>query len=94
MTKTHFHHRTWRELMKHKLAYTILVVGLVALVWLFIWAGQRLAVQRVVIMTLGIFYAAWGIVTHVSSKKVNTSLVLEYIVVSVLAVVSLLLLTI
>ena len=94
MTQTHFHHRAWKEVVSHKVAYTILLLGLLSFVCLFVWAGQRLVVQRSVMIGLGVFYAAWGVVTHVSSRRVTNLLLLEYFVVSALATVILLLLTI
>jgi len=94
MTQTHFHHRAWRELISHKLTYTVLLLGLLTFVWLFIWAGQRLVIQRYIMISLGVFYILWGLVTHISSRRVTNLLILEYIVVGVLASASLLLLTI
>ncbi|MBU0978401.1 MAG: hypothetical protein ABIJ03_00880 [Patescibacteria group bacterium] len=94
MTQTHFHHRVWRELISHKLSYTVLALGLLGFIWLFIWVGQQLVMQRYIMIGLGVFYVIWGVVTHVSNQRITSQLILEYLVVGILASASLLLLTI
>ncbi len=83
-----------QELKKHKIAYTILVVGLLTGVTLFLGTWPNVLYQRIVILSLGIFYFCWGVATHVKTSFVTRQVILEYLGVSVLGMVVLGLLTI
>ncbi len=82
-----------KELNKHKLAYLILVIGLVLGIILFLgsWPDRRL--QRIVAVGISTFYVMWGILTHVKADHITKKVVLEYLGVGVLAGLLLVLIT-
>lgn len=82
------------ELKKHKIPYTILVVGLLTGLALFLGTWPNVVQQRLVILGIGVFYFIWGVVTHVKTSYVTKQVVLEYLGVSVLGMVMLVLLTV
>lgn len=83
-----------QELKKHKIPYTILVVGLLTGLALFLGTWPNVLQQRLVIFGIGVFYFIWGVVTHVKTSYVTKQVVLEYLGVSVLGMVMLVLLTV
>jgi len=82
------------ELKKHKIPYTILVVGLLTGLALFLGTWPNVVQQRLVILGIGVFYFIWGVVSHVKTSYVTKQVVLEYLGVSVLGMVMLVLLTV
>lgn len=83
-----------KEIWKHRWAYLILLLGLSALTYLFFWSWPNRVYQRLVVMMIGIFYATWGVVTHTKTQTVTPSVIKEYLGVSLLGVVMLLLITV
>lgn len=81
------------ELKKHRLAYALLIVGLLVLGGLYMLAWPDTLMIRLVSIALGIFYASWGILAHTKSKTVTPAVVAEYLAISLLAVLVLLLIT-
>ena len=81
------------ELLTHRIAYTILFLGLVIYTFLFLAAWPNRTAQRVVIGLLGIFYVVWGVSTHLHVKMISRKLVLEYAGIAFLSGVFLFLLT-
>jgi predicted lysophospholipase L1 biosynthesis ABC-type transport system permease subunit len=73
-----------------------LVIGSILLVFtaLFLWAWPNRDLQRVLIGCLMLAYFVWGVVTHTKSNVLTLHLVLEYLGVSLLAGILLVLVTI
>lgn len=81
------------ELLVHKKAYILLLLGLVALTiaFLAVWPDRNM--QRVVIGVLGLFYFLWGCMTHLHTAALTRRVLYEYASVAILATALLLLLT-
>lgn len=82
-----------RELLQHKLAYTILIIGLISLTLMFLAAWPEVIYQRLVILCLVVFYIVWGIASHLHESHITKKLVSEYVTIGVLAGVILFLVT-
>lgn len=82
-----------KELKKHTIAYIILVLFLVLGVVLFLGAWPDKNLQRLIGVSIGIFYLIWGILTHLHSANITQKIVLEYLGVSALASLLLILIT-
>lgn len=82
-----------KELQKHKLAYLVLILGLIAGVILFLGAWPNRNLQQKIAIGLAVFYVLWGVTTHLKTKRVNRQVVLEYLSVGVLAGLLLILIT-
>jgi hypothetical protein len=80
-------------LKKHRLAYLILFVVLAVFSYLFtrFWPNKML--QRYLAVGVGIFYFFWGLITHVRSSKITSDVIFEYLSMSMLAVLLLILIT-
>ena len=74
-----------KEFLAHKLAYSILIIGLSIgiLSFMAVWPDRLL--QRMVILSITVFYFAWGVTTHLKSKHITGGVILEYFLVSLLA---------
>ncbi len=83
-----------QELLKHRWAYLILTLGmvLIAVAFLGVWPNRWL--QRAVIGVMVIFYSLWGSLTHLHTDHLTKRVASEYISISLLAGVLLLLVTI
>ncbi len=81
------------ELLKHKRAYLSLFIGLIILGLLFFAAWPRRDWQRIIALMLMTFYFLWGVVAHVKTETITKQVVMEYLAVSVLATLPLLLIT-
>lgn len=81
-----------KEVKTHKLAYFVLTLALFSFVISFLHAWPDRFQQRVVTIVMGIFYFIWGVVVHKKYNHINSKVILEYLAVSVLAVLLLLLL--
>ena len=82
-----------REFLNHKLAYVILILGLVIFSASFFAAWPVRSLQRGVIALLVLFYFLWGIFSHITQNHISKKIVIEYLVVSLLAGLLLLLVT-
>lgn len=82
------------ELKKHKFAYTILVMGLLTAITLFLGTWPDRTSQRIIILFFGLFYFVWGVTTHFKSRYITKSVMYEYAGASLLGVCILLLLTV
>ena len=67
------------EFSQHKLAYGLLVMGLVSLVVLFMAAWPSRFYQRLVICLIVLFYVIWGSLTHLRSAHLNRRIISEYL---------------
>lgn len=81
------------ELMKHRWAYTILVVGMTLATLLFMAVWPSLFWQRVIGVAAAVFYAIWGIVTHWQADHISKKIVYEYVAVAFLGALLLLMVT-
>ncbi len=73
------------ELLHHKLAYAVLIIALAFLMVLFLGTWPNRMYQRIVVITLALFYFVWGTVTHVKAQKISRKVILEYAAISTLA---------
>ncbi|MBU0576894.1 hypothetical protein KJ654_04550 [Patescibacteria group bacterium] len=82
-----------KELNKHKLAYIILIIGLVLGVILFLGAWPDRQTQRMVAISIAVFYLLWGVLTHFKTNQITGRVVLEYLGIGTLAGLLLILVT-
>jgi len=80
-------------LKKNKLAYLILFILLESFVFIFMRAWPNRQLQRYVAVIFGASYFLWGIITHTKSKKINNEIVFEYLSISMLATLIIVLIT-
>lgn len=73
------------ELARHKQAYLLLAMEILAFVILFFAAWPNLILQRFLIVFLVGFYILWGVTTHVKSSHFDTQIFWEYVGVALLA---------
>ncbi len=80
-------------LKKNKLAYLILFILLTSFVFVFmkVWPNRQL--QRYATVIFGVSYFFWGVVTHIKSKRINSEIVFEYLSISMLATLIIVLIT-
>lgn len=80
-------------LKKHRFAYLILFLALLSFAFFFsrFWPNKML--QRYLAVAMGVFYFFWGVITHVKSTKITSEIVFEYLAISMLAVLLLILIT-
>lgn len=81
------------ELKQHPLPYAILVIGTLAAVAFFFGFWPNRVLQRVVAVCFSVFYIGWGIGTHLHTKKITKTIILEYLGVGLLGGAMVLLLT-
>jgi hypothetical protein len=67
-----------RELLGHKLAYLVLLVGVMIFTTLFMGAWPNKLIQRIIIVALMFFYFFWGVLTHFKTKTITSQVVYEY----------------
>lgn len=81
-----------QEIKNHKIAYSVLALALLCFVvaYLQVWPDKQL--QKVVVLCLGVFYFFWGVIVHKRMSHIHPRIVLEYLAISILAVLLLLLL--
>lgn len=72
------------EVTKHALAYTILVLGLSMIMFLFFAVWPNRIAQRYVILVLSSFYLFWGVIAHVKTEHLTLRVIAEYSAVSIL----------
>lgn len=80
-------------LKKNQVAYLILFVLLSVFSLLFMRAWPDRNLQRQLTIGFGITYFIWGILTHVKSKKIGAEIIFEYLSISMLAVLIIVLIT-
>ncbi|MFZ5437908.1 MAG: hypothetical protein ACOZAK_02550 [Patescibacteria group bacterium] len=82
-----------REILKHKLAYGLLLVALLSFSLGFFAVWPNRTYQRSLIIGFSFFYFIWGLLTHVKSRRLNQQVFMEYLAVSLLIGVLLFLVT-
>ena len=80
-------------LKKNHIAYLFLLLLLSTFVFLFMKAWPDRQTQRYITVSFGALYFIWGIVAHTKSKKINSEIVFEYLSISMLAVLIIVLIT-
>ncbi|OGJ16047.1 MAG: hypothetical protein A2632_01735 [Candidatus Pacebacteria bacterium RIFCSPHIGHO2_01_FULL_46_16] len=80
----------------HKHLFSYVIIGMILLVFtlLFLWAWPNRDLQRLLIGCLMLSYFVWGIVTHTKTSVLTIHVILEYLGVSLLAGILLVLVTI
>ncbi len=81
------------EFNQHRVAYVVLVLGLIMLTLVFVGVWPSHVWQRVVVLMMSFFYFSWGVITHVKTRSITRQVVLEYLGISLLTGLSLLLIT-
>lgn len=81
------------ELEKHLLAYTALILGLGVFILAFLYFWPLMAILRILIVALGIYYVAWGALAHLKSDRVTKRIIMEYAGVAMIACSILMMLT-
>ncbi len=82
-----------KEIKRHQLAYFLLVVGLILGVVLFLGSWPDRKLQRIVAVGIATFYFLWGALVHLKEKYTYKRIMLEYLGVSVLVSLLLILIT-
>jgi len=83
----------YQEFKTHQRAYLVLIGGLISLTLAFLGVWPSRVWQRVVVLMMCFFYFGWGVITHFKTEHLTWEIVLEYLGVSILAGVSIILLT-
>lgn len=81
------------ELLRHKIAYLILILGITVFVFMFLGAWPNRWQQRLVVLGISSFYFFWGLLTHFKTQTITKNVAWEYGMVAVMAGVLLLLIT-
>jgi len=81
------------EFQRHKLAYLVLIIGIIIFILSFLGAWPNRLIQRVLILAMSVFYFLWGVLTHFKTKTITREVILEYASVSLLAIILLILIT-
>lgn len=80
-------------LKKNYVAYLLLLILLGTFVFFFMRAWPDIRAQRLITLIFGILYFVWGIISHIKSKKINSEIVFEYLSISMLATLIIILIT-
>lgn len=75
----------FKELVRHRVAYGILVVTLLLFAFLFLAAWPNRERQQLLAVGLGVFYFCWGSITHLKSNHFTIHIAAEYLAVAALA---------
>jgi hypothetical protein len=81
------------EFKRHRLAYFVLITGIIIFIISFLGAWPNHWIQRMVAVGLAVFYFLWGVLTHFKTKAITREVILEYGSVSFLAGLILFLIT-
>lgn len=81
------------EFKSHKIAYVVLSTILFLFVVLFLHFWPDRNKQRIVAISMSLFYFFWGIFVHTNSKHINSKVIFEYLAISLLSGSILILLT-
>ena len=82
-----------RELTKHTLAYTILVILLGVAFYCYVYWADTTQERQLITLAVTVGYFAWGIITHVTAEHITRQVIQEYAGIAVLGGLILLLLT-
>lgn len=82
------------EILRHKLAYGLLLVALLTFTLGFFAVWPNRVLQRILVIGLSVFYFTWGLVTHVKSRRLTQYVFMEYLAASLLVGVLLFLVTV
>ena len=81
-----------QEFKSHKVAYSVLLIVVLVFALSFLHAWPNRTMQKMISISMGVFYFLWGIVVHVKSDHISTKIVFEYFAMALLSVCLLLLL--
>jgi len=75
-----------RDFARHPLHYfTLLSVEMIGL-WGVFWFSYQPQIQLAIVTLMSGFYVIWGISHHITHRDLRASIVLEYILMAILAV--------
>lgn len=80
-------------LKKNQVAYLALFALLAGFSYLFMKTWPNVQMQRYLAVGFGVSYFLWGIITHVKSKRINSEIIFEYLSISMLAILIIILIT-
>jgi len=72
------------ELLRHKLAYFILLLGVFTFIFYFFAVWPNRLLQRVASVAFVVFYFLWGVMTHVHTRRLTHKIFFEYLATSLL----------
>lgn len=73
------------DFKQHRHAYIVLVVVLFLFVTLFMHFWPNKMYQRVVLVSMSLFYFTWGVFVHTKMKHISKIVVYEYLAIAILA---------
>jgi hypothetical protein len=76
-----------RDIIKHKLDYAVLLVISMLYITLFLLNQNNAQLLLVFTIAFGVTYTIWGWFHHFHTRSLNRHVMLEYILVSLLAVI-------
>mgnify|MGYP003980114049 FL=1 len=74
-----------REFKNHKTAYSVLTFVLFVFILLFLQMWPDRVKQRIVILSMSLFYFVWGVVVHRKINHISKKIIWEYLAVAFLA---------
>lgn len=75
------------EFLSHRLAYLLLILGLVVFTLLFLAVWPQHWLQRMVAIGIATFYMGWGVLFHVHTQRISKHVIREYLAMSAVALV-------
>ncbi|MDQ5951368.1 MAG: hypothetical protein QG639_645 [Patescibacteria group bacterium] len=81
------------EIKKHLVSYTVLLIGIIAFCSTFFMVWPDRFKERITVIAFALFYILWGIATHAKKKQITSKVISEYVFVSVIGALLLLMLT-
>lgn len=81
------------DIRKHHWAYLVLSLGLGLSIWLWLISGHNQLVRQLILISLIVWYPAWGYLVHRRAGQSSLALLREYIAVALLTCGLVLLLT-
>lgn len=81
------------EILRHKIAYLILSLGVTVFVFSFLGVWPNRWQQRLLVLGMAGFYFLWGLLTHLKTQTITKSVAWEYGMVAMMAAILLFLIT-
>jgi hypothetical protein len=81
------------EVVRHRVAYVLLLTGMIFFVLAFMAVWPSREGQRILATMMGGYYVVWGSLTHVKTKHFTSRVLGEYLGVAVLGVLALVFIT-
>ncbi len=71
-------------------SYFYLAFGLSAFTFLYFYFSAKPNFQAITVILMGIYYVIWGTIHHINQKDFHFKILLEYVLISAIAVLMLL----